>query len=380
MNESAQRVDEQRPDSGPSAVRPTRPRPDGGLAARDRTGTTDFAALLAEVRDAGLLAKRPRYYLTLALVLSAIGAVAVVALVTLGPTPWQLLDAAVLGVVFAQFGFLAHEAAHRQVFESGPANDRLARLLGPAVVGIGYTWWQQDHNRHHANPNIVARDPSVEAGAFVFRAEDARGRKGPARAFLRVQGYLLPPLLLFAGVRLHVQSLHALLTARGSRQQRWELVLVVARLAVLPLLVFSVLPFGLACGFLAVQLGTFGLCLGGAFVPNHVGMPVLPTRHGYDYLRKQAITSRNLTGGALMSTLTGGLSLQIEHHLFPGMARPNLLAARPLVRARCEALGIPYTEVSLTAAFARVIKHLNDVGVGRGAEFRCPVVDECGRA
>jgi fatty acid desaturase len=144
-------------------------------------------------------------------------------------------------------------------------------------------------------------------------------------------------------------------------------------------LVFFVLPPGLALGFLAVQLAVFGLYLGGSFVPNHVGMPVLPNQHGLDYLRKQVITSRNLTGGRIMSTITGGLSLQIEHHLFPGMARPNLWRVRPLVRSHCAELGLPYTQMSLIAAFGHVIRHLNRVGLANGAEFRCPIVDECGR-
>jgi fatty acid desaturase len=189
----------------------------------------------------------------------------------------------------------------------------------------------------------------------------------------------MPPALLFEGVALHTASLLALLRMQRDRERTVELVLLVMRLVALPALVLAVLPIGLGLGFLGVQLAVFGLYLGGSFVPNHVGMPILDRAHGLDYLRKQVLTSRNLRGGAVASTITGGLSLQIEHHLFPGMPRPNLLKARPIVRAHCRALDLPYTEVSAVSAWRRVIHHLNEVGSTAGA-FRCPVTEECGRA
>jgi fatty acid desaturase len=41
--------------------------------------------------------------------------------------------------------------------------------------------------------------------------------------------------------------------------------------------------------------------------------------------------SRNISGGPLISVLMGGVNYQIEHHLFPSMARPQLRKAQPLV-------------------------------------------------
>jgi fatty acid desaturase len=92
------------------------------------------------------------------------------------------------------------------------------------------------------------------------------------------------------------------------------------------------------------------------------------------------LTSRNLRGGVLMSTITGGLSLQIEHHLFPGMSRPNLAKVQPLVMEHCRANGIPYVEVSTVSAWARVIRYLNGVGGHIRGSFRCPVDEQCGRS
>ena len=88
-------------------------------------------------------------------------------------------------------------------------------------------------------------------------------------------------------------------------------------------LVFLVLPPGKAAAFLAVELAVFGFYLGSSFAPNHIGMPLVSPRLKLDFLRRQVLMSRNVSGGRFMSILMGGLNYQIEHHLFPSMARPT---------------------------------------------------------
>src|SRR4029453_18410053 len=75
--------------------------------------------------------------------------------------------------------------------------------------------------------------------------------------------------------------------------------------------------------------------LGCSFAPNHKGMPTLTEAEELDFLRRQVLTSRNVTGSRPVDLLLGGLNYQIEHHLFPNMPRPNLRHAQPLVRAFC---------------------------------------------
>ena len=53
-------------------------------------------------------------------------------------------------------------------------------------------------------------------------------------------------------------------------------------------------------------------------------MPLVSPRLKLDFLRRQVLMSRNISGGRLMSIFMGGLNYQIEHHLFPSMARPHL--------------------------------------------------------
>ena len=126
---------------------------------------------------------------------------------------------------------------------------------------------------------------------------------------------------------------------------------------------FLVLPPGKAVAFLAVELGVFGFYLGSSFAPNHIGMPLVSPRLKLDFLRRQVLMSRNVSGGRFMSILMGGLNYQIEHHLFPSMARPYLRKVQPLVAAYCAAEGVPYTQTSLWQSYRVVIRYLNSVGL-----------------
>ena len=43
----------------------------------------------------------------------------------------------------------------------------------------------------------------------------------------------------------------------------------------------------------------------------------------------------------------GGLNYQVEHHLFPNMARPNLRKAQEITKEYCQTHNILYTETNL---------------------------------
>ena len=94
----------------------------------------------------------------------------------IGPSWWQLAPAVVAGVIMAQLGFLAHDAAHRQVFASWRANEWGARLLSTLGIGLSYGWWTSKHNRHHRSPNQAGRDPDVAPGGLVFTAQAVQAR------------------------------------------------------------------------------------------------------------------------------------------------------------------------------------------------------------
>src|SRR4029450_318642 len=176
-------------------------------------------------------------------------------------------------------------------------------------------------------------------------------------------GWYFFPILVLEGASLHKDGISRIIS-RDKIQRRWvEISFTTLRLAGFAALVFLVLPPGKAVAFLALQLAVFGLYMGSSFAPNHIGMPLVSAKLKLDFLRRQVLMSRNISGGPLMSTFMGGLNYQIEHHLFPSMARPYLRKAQPLVAAYCAAQGVPYTRTTLWQSYRIVIGYLNTVGL-----------------
>ncbi len=350
-------------------VRTTKARPEGRAPI-----TSTYNELLGEVRGHGLLERRRGFYFALfaVLVTGLLGAAA--GFVLLGDSWFQLLIAAALGIIFTQFAFLAHEASHRQIFASGPANDRAGRLLGTWFVGMSYQWWMSKHTRHHANPNTIGKDPDIAFDTISFTEEDAARQTGLMALLTRRQGHLFFPLLLLEGVNLHVTSIRSLLAPAPVPGRSRELTAIALRLGLYLAVVFAFLPVGMAFAFLGVQLAVFGVYMGASFAPNHKGMPQIPAGSRVDFLSKQVLTSRNIRGGWWMSLLMGGLNHQIEHHLFPSMPRPHLGRARELTIAHCVTHEVPYTETSLVRSYRIVIEYLNRVGLAARDPFDCPVV------
>ncbi|MEO8528820.1 MAG: acyl-CoA desaturase, partial [Pseudolysinimonas sp.] len=229
------------------------------------------------------------------------------------------------------------------------------------------------------NPNVVGKDPDLDIDTVSFVDADAASARG-ARAFItRHQSKLFFFLLAFEGINLHVKSfLHAF--GKGKVDGRaYEISLLVVRMAIVVGAVFLFLPLGMAFAFLGVQLVVFGLYMGLSFAPNHIGMTMFTIDAKPDFLRKQVLSSRNIRGGMPMTALMGGLNYQIEHHLFPSMARPQLAAARRLVRETCARDGIAYTETTLVEAYKVVLTYMKTVGRSAPRVFECPVVMEYGR-
>jgi fatty acid desaturase len=333
--------------------------------AAPRSGS-DYSELSRQVKEAGLLRRRPGYYAwnisltTLALLAGW------AAFVLIGNSWWSLLVAVFLAVMFTQVGFLGHDAGHRQIFASRRSSYVAGLLLGNLGIGLSYGWWVAKHNRHHANPNTEGEDPDIASGALAFTTAQAVKSSGIGRLLCRCQAYLFFPMLLLEALHLHVASLRAL-ARPAARYRGLEITLLVTHIAAYLTIVFLVLGPVKAIAFIAIQQGLFGLYLGCSFAPNHKGMRVLSAAEKVDYLRRQVLTSRNVRGGVLTDFALGGLNYQIEHHLFPSMPRPSLRRSQPIIRAFCEQHGVSYSQTGLPDSFAQVLRHLNRVGMSTAA-------------
>jgi fatty acid desaturase len=344
-------------DAGSVRSRQLLPRGSSGPAPRG----SEYAELSRQIKRAGLLERRPRYYAWKIIVTAGLLIAGWAALAVIGDSWWQLAVAVFLAVMFTQAGFLGHDAGHRQVFRSRKGNYITGLLLGNLGIGLSYGWWVSKHNRHHAHPNQEGADPDIAIGVLAFSETQARAGRGLFRLAFRFQAFLFVPLLLLEGVSLHAASIRALVS-RGPRHRAWEAGLLGIHVAGYFTMVFLVLSPVRAVAFILVQQGLLGLYLGASFAPNHKGMPIMDAADQTGFLRRQVLTSRNVRGSWLTDLALGGLNYQIEHHLFPSMPRPNLRHSQTIIRAFCQQRDVPYCETSLAGSYTSALRHLHSVG------------------
>ncbi len=342
-----------------------------------------YTELLARAKAAGLLTKRPSFYVNRLAVITGLsvllwgGLVAVALFVNSYPLNLVAIPIMVLlGIMSAQYAFIAHETAHRQVFHSNRVNDNLGRVLANLLAGLSYGFWIRKHNRHHARPNQIGSDPDINIRVLSFTVQSAENKKGFERLLTKYQGWLFPVLLLFTGFDLLLDSIIAVGRKDKKVEHRFaEFGMMLVRQSV-PFIV-TMLLFGPILGPILglAMMMSFGLFMGGAFAPNHKGMPLVDHDSKVDFFTRQVLTSRNIKSSWLTDNLMGGLNFQVEHHLFPSMPRPNLRKAHKIVVEYCAEKGVPFTETGLFTSYGIVIRYLNKVGLSKNSDpFVCPMI------
>ncbi|MEO3755357.1 acyl-CoA desaturase [Streptomyces sp. B6B3] len=350
----------------PVALDPPPSRNSGGVA-EEAPASDAFAPLLRQIRGQRLLDRRTGWY-TASISLNALALAGVVgALLMVGDSWWALVLAVPFAILSARTGFIGHDAGHSQISASRRTNRLLGLIHGNLLLGMSSAWWNDKHNRHHANPNHLDKDPDVGEGVLVWTQAQAERRAGMARWLTRNQAWLFFPLLTLEGIALKVASVRMVAASadwdRNGRARATEAVLLAAHHVGYVALLTAALSPGRAVVFALVHHALFGLHLGAVFAPNHKGMEMPdPDGERWGHLRKQVLTSRNVRGGWLTDWLMGGLNYQIEHHLFPSMPRPHLRLARPLVRHYCRVADVRYTETGLLDSYRLALRHMHEVG------------------
>lgn len=329
-------------------------------AARTPT-SSEFGSLCRAINRLGLLERRRRSYAVAIAINALLIAGLVSAIVSAGDTWLQLLLAVPAGVLTTRTAFIGHDSGHQQIAGSRRANRIIGLIHGNLMIGLSYSWWTHKHNRHHANPNHVEKDPDVGTGALVWTPEQARSRKsGWGRRIAAHQAKFFFPLLLLEGLNLKIASARHVWS--DPNRLRSEAALLLAHYAGYFTFLFLIMPPGKAIAFFLVHQAVLGIHLGCAFAPNHKGMPMPRRDQKWDHLHRQVLTSRNVRGGPVTDWFLGGLNYQIEHHLFPNMPRPNLRRAQPVIRRYCTGLGLPYTQTGLIESYREALLHLDRVG------------------
>jgi len=190
---------------------------------------------------------------------------------------------------------------------------------------------------------------------------------------LRHQTILYWPILCSARLSWVLQSaLHQLLPRNPKVTSDAMYIAELAGLAVHHLLYSSLVAtiawtssIPLAVFFVVLSQAFGGVLLGLVFLVGHNAMDVLTLDElrSVDFVRLQVRTTRNVDPHWFTDWFTGGLSYQIEHHIFPTVPRHHLPKVATVLRAFCDKHSIPYTSESLIEGNKAVCAILKQVSM-----------------
>lgn len=271
---------------------------------------------------------------------------------------------------------------HKPVWAAGVAALSLGKIIGVMEIGHNVlhgqwdwmndkeihstTWewdfvapssgWQRTHNElHHTWTNVVGKDRDV--GYNVLRM-DPDQKWHPVNLLNPVINAVLAPAFEW-GIAIYDIEFDQFLEGKKSKEDTLaDFTRVMKKLGrqtakdfVITPLLASATGSGKSAltGFLTANvirnLWAHAVIFCGHFpdgVETFTEEDIINETRGQWYVR-QAMGSANIDGTPLLHFMTGNLSLQIEHHLFPDLPSFRLQEIQPKVRAICEEYGIPYT-------------------------------------
>lgn len=317
----------------------------------------DYREIRRRVERAGLLASQPGYFGQKLLVTGGL-LVGGLAFLTVFHALWAVIIGALFfSVVSVQVAFIVHDAGHRQGFVRRWQNTLVGLIGANVLLGASYGWWVRKHNAHHAHPNHLDMDPDIDLPLIAFTPAQALEKRGPARFVVKHQLLFAVPLLTLVAYGQRIGSVLFLLRGR-TRHRRWEVAALILNAVLYVGLSLALLGPLRALLFIVIHQGCTGLYLGLVFAPNHKGMTMVDGDTPLDSLRAQVMTARNVRGNPVTDWCYGGLNYQVEHHLFPALARNRLGAAQRIVAAFCRERDIPYHETSVLRSYTEILASL----------------------
>ena len=250
-------------------------------------------------------------------------------------------------------------------------------LQDPAFQGTTFEWdtacpgdqWRHSHNyRHHTFTNIVGEDRDI--GYAVIRIDEGKPWT-PKDLGNPVYALLLATFFQY-GVMLHDLEVENLAKGRISRDEVEARARSMARkvgsqtlkdYVLWPVLTGPSAPLTVAANAtanLARNLWSFTIIFCGHFpsgVETFTREEAADESRGGWYLR-QLLGSANIEGGPLFHMMSGNLSHQIEHHLFPDIPAHRYPEMAVEVRAICERYGLPYNSGGLVQQFGSVVSKI----------------------
>ncbi len=248
--------------------------------------------------------------------------------------------------------------------------------------------WKHSHNYvHHTFTNIIGKDKDV--GYEIMRI-DARQPWKPSYLFQPVYNLLLTAFFEW-GVAIHDLDFPKIHTGEKSKKQIWDELKAIGRKArrqVMKDYVAYPSLAGLAFGKEGYRK-TFWADFTANIVRNVWSNAIIFCGHFPDqtfmftedevenesrggwYVR-QMIGAANISGGPFFHVLSGNLSYQVEHHLYPDMPSSRYGQIAPRVKEICERYGLPYNTGPLRKQWGSVQRSILRLAFPGGGPRRKP--------
>ena len=243
--------------------------------------------------------------------------------------------------------------------------------------------WKYGHNyMHHTYTNIVGKDRDVGYGILRM---DTDQKWRPYYLGNPVYAFLLMTFFEW-GVAMHDLEVDELVAGRrtwgenkeiGARILKKVRKQVVKDYLLYPALTGPLFPLTFAGNFVANivrNLWTFNIIFCGHFPSGVETFTVEETENetrGQWYLR-QMLGSANIDGGKLFHIMSGNLSFQIEHHLFPDIPARRYPEVNAEVREICERYGLQYNSGRLSKQLWSVAKKICRLALPGGETAPAP--------
>ncbi|MDT4998221.1 MAG: NADPH-dependent stearoyl-CoA 9-desaturase [Mycobacterium sp.] len=247
----------------------------------------------------------------------------------------------------------------------------------PALTSRNFEWdsacpsdqWRHSHNyMHHTYTNIVDMDRDIGYG-ILRMSEDQRW--APYYLGNPVYAFLLMVFFQY-GVALHELETERIRSGEISIADKRDTIRGIWRkvkrqtlkdYVAFPLLAGPFAPWvftGNLTANLIRNVWSYAIIFCGHFPDGTQEFSKAETENesrGMWYFR-QVLGSANLTGGKLFHVMSGNLSFQIEHHLFPDLPAFRHDEISKEVQEICERYGVPYNKGPLPKQFATVVRKI----------------------
>lgn len=233
------------------------------------------------------------------------------------------------------------------------------------IVGTSANWCKTHNYMHHTFTNIKGMDDDVGYGLIRLFPEQrwrpfflAQPIVAVIFAFLFQWGVAIQDLELgkyFNGKKTKQQLVLEYAPVRAKIRQQvfkdYVFFPLIAGPSFLPVFLGNLVANGIR------NVWTFSIIFCGHFTEDAEIFPksVLENESRGHWYYRQIRGSSNLTGGRLMNLLSGNLSHQIEHHLFPDLPAHRYAQLAPQVQEICQRYGIHYNSGSFPKQFGQVI-------------------------